>query len=174
MNGLWLDFVYTLRTLRKTPIVTGAAIASLALGLGANIAVFTLLNGLMLRPLPIPNAGELFALSTTLPDRATEVDSFSIAMLEQLRSRQNALSGLFAWSGGGMANFEVDGQLYAAAVDTVTGEYFSALRIKPFLGRFITPDDVALTSGQSAQVAVLGYDCWQRCFSSDPRVLGEH
>ena len=72
-----------------------------------------------------------------------------------------------------MANFEVNGQLYPAALETVSGEYFKTLGIHPYLGRFFTPSDVALQAGRSSQVAVLSYNCWQQRYQSDQKIIGK-
>jgi predicted permease len=178
LRDLVRDIRHGCRSLQKTPAVTIAAILSLALGIGANTAVFMLIDGIMLRPMPVAQPDRLMALSTVFadgkqPDGKPQRSAFSLAMLRELQSRQHVFSGSFAWSGGGMSNFEANGELYAAALDTVTGDYFATLGIRPFLGRFIAPDDVALYSGTSEKVAVLSYRCWQRRFRGNTAVLGK-
>jgi putative ABC transport system permease protein len=173
VTEIWSELRYAARALSKTPVVTIAAVLSLALAIGANTAVFTLINGVMLRPLPVTRPEELFTLSTLLPDGQKGTASFSIAILAELARRQDVFSGLFAFLGGGMSNFEVDGELYAASLDMVSGDYFSTLGIRPFLGRFITPADVASQSGHSSQIAVLSYRCWQQRYHADTSVLGK-
>jgi len=161
MSQLWQDLRYAARVLAKTPVVTAVAIVSLALGIGANTAIFSILNALFLRSLPVRNPHQLVAISTISPDGQNEKDPLSLPMFEEIRQHQQVFSNMFAWDGGGMNNFEANGVKYAASLESVSGEYFSTLGIQPFLGRLITPSDVASRTGSSARVAVLGYRCWQ-------------
>ena len=167
------DIRHAVRSLFKHPIVAAAAVLSLALAIGANSAVFTLIEGIVLRPLPVPNPQRLFALTRISPSGEKSADAFSIAMFEELRRGQGVFSSQFVWLGGSMANFEVNGHLYPAALETVSGEYFETLGIHPYLGRFFTPADVALHAGRSAQVAVLSYRCWHERYQADPKILGK-
>ncbi len=173
MPQLWQDLRYAVRVLLKSPMVTAVAIVSLALGIGANTAIFSILDALFLRSLPVRDPQQLVAISTISPDVQNGKDPLSLPMFEEIRQRQQVFSGMFAWSGGGMSNFEANGVKYAASLDTVSGDYFSTLGIQPLLGRLITPNDVALKAGSSARVAVLGYRCWQLRYNSDPNVIGK-
>jgi predicted permease len=150
-----------------------AAILSLALGIGANTAIFSLVNALILRPLPIPRPAELMRLFTITPANPDSEGSLSLAMYQHIRENQRVFSGTFAWNGQGIVNIEANGVKYAAGGTIVTGEYFSTLRIQPFLGRLITPQDLSSDGGLSAAVAVISYDCWQRRYQGDPAVVGK-
>jgi predicted permease len=173
MSQLWQDLRYAARVLAKTPVVTAVAIVSLALGIGANTAIFSILNALFLRSLPVRDPHQLVAISTISPDGQNEKDPLSLPMFEEIRQHQQVFSNMFAWDGGGMNNFEANGVKYAASLESVSGEYFSTLGIQPFLGRLITPSDVASRTGSSARVAVLGYRCWQLRYNGDPQVIGK-
>ncbi len=173
MHSLGRDIRYSLRRLVRSPVTTTVAILSLALGIGANTAIFSLVNALILRPLPIPRPAELVRLFTIAPANPDSEGSLSLAMYEHIRENQRFFSGLFAWDGLGIANIEANGVKYAAGRIIVTGEYFSTLGIQPFLGRPITPQDLSPDGGLSAAVAVISYDCWQRRYQGDPAVVGK-
>jgi predicted permease len=173
MSQFWQDLRYAVRVLAKSPMVTAVAIVSLAIGIGANTAIFSILNALFLRSLPVRDPQQLVAISTISPSDQNGKDPLSLPMFEEIGKRQQAFSGMFAWSGGGMSNFEANGVKYAAGLDTVSGDYFPTLGIQPILGRLITPNDVATEAGSSARVAVLGYRCWQLRYNGDPEVIGK-
>ena len=170
--GTIQDAVYSVRLLRKTPVTTVVAVLSLALGIGANTAIFSLINALLLRPLPIADPRGLVLLETTGEQTVDSKDGLSVAMFQKLSQSQKVLSGLFLWQGGGVDNFEVNGDLYAASAETVSGGYFSTLGIKPIIGRPITGADVDL-NGSSAKVAVLGFGCWRNRYHGDVAVVGK-
>jgi predicted permease len=143
------------------------------LGIGANTAIFSLVNALILRPLPIPRPAELVRLFTVTAANPDSQGSLSLAMYEHIRENQRGFSGVFAWEGLGIANVEAKGVKYAAGRVVVTGEYFSTLGIQPLLGRLITPQDLSPDGSLSAAVAVISYDCWQRRYQGDPAVVGK-
>ncbi|MGH9718893.1 MAG: ABC transporter permease [Bryobacteraceae bacterium] len=173
MDILGQDIRYSARMLAKGPVTTAVAILSLSLGIGANTAIFSLLNAVILRTLPIRDPGQLVRLSTTTPQNPDREGSLSLAMYQQIRKDQSVFSDLFAWDGGGIVNIEANGVKYAASMSTVTGEYFSTLGIQPRLGRLITPEDLSLERGSPAAVAVIDYGCWQRRYHGDPAVIGK-
>src|SRR5438445_13851930 len=96
------DIRHSARMLVKSPVTTAVAILSLALGIGANTAIFSLMNALILRSLPIRDPGQLVHLSTTTPQNPDRESSLSLAMYQQLRKDQRVFSDLFAWTGGGL------------------------------------------------------------------------
>jgi predicted permease len=165
------DIRYAFRCLRRTPIVTAAAIISLALAIGANAAVFSLINAVILRPLPVHNPQQLVAISTMSPENQREL--LSLSMFEGIVGRQEIFSGMFVWSGGSVVTYEANKAKYAAGVDVVNGDYYSTLGVKPLLGRLIAAHDIDLKAGVSAPVAVLDYACWQNRFNGDPEVVGK-
>ncbi|HXX22704.1 MAG TPA: ABC transporter permease, partial [Terriglobia bacterium] len=173
LEQLWQDIRFGLRMLAKSPGFTTVAVLTLALGIGANTAIFSLINTLILRALPVRNPEQLVAIATVSPDAANGKDRLSLPMFEEIVRHQQVFSSLFAWGGGGMIDYEANGVKYAGAVDTVSGDYFSTLGVQPFAGRLLGPSDVGLESGSPAPVAVISYACWQRRYNSDPAVVGK-
>jgi predicted permease len=170
MGQIWRDARYTIRVLIKSPVVTTVAVVSLALGIGANTAIFSLINALVLRPLPVHDPQQLVSISLLSPDSQTDNDPLSMPMFEEIERNQQVFLGMFAWSEP-MATFESDGTRYAAGLNRVTGDYFSTLGVRPLLGRLITPEDGALEI--AAHVAVLHYRFWQTRYNGDPTVIGK-
>lgn len=170
MGTLWQNLRYTMRALGRSPGFTAVAALSLALGIGANTAIFTLINALLLRDVPVREPQNLVQISAIRLGRSIP---FSYPMFQELERGQRVSSGLFAWSPGGDYNVEVNGALAQDKVIAVTGNYYSELGVSPLLGRLITPEDVNPSSGSTFQVAVLGYEYWQRRFGGAPDVIGK-
>ncbi len=170
MTSLWPSMRYALRVLRHNPGFTAVAMVSLALGIGANTAIFTLVHALLLRELPVHQPERLVQLSAV---RRNEKIPFSYPMFQEMERGQRAFSGLIGWTGGAMSNVEVNGVLSQAAVNSVTGNYYSELGALPLLGRLIGPDDVKPGSAVPSPVAVLGYAFWQRRFGGARDVVGK-
>ena len=173
IENLLQDVRYGLRQLRRSPGFTAVAVVTLALGIGANTAIFSLINALILRSLPVREPQQLVAISTISPDAQNGKDPLSLSMFEEIQKRQRVFSKMFAWNGSGMIDYEANGVKYAASIDTVSGEYFSTLGVRPFLGRLIGRADVGLETGASAPVAVVSYGCWQRRYNRDPAIIGK-
>jgi putative ABC transport system permease protein len=173
MHGLWPDLRYSIRQLAKSPLITAAAIVSLTLGIGANTAIFSLINALVLQSLPIRAPEQLVRLKLADPKNPGRESDLSLAMFQQLQARQSVFSEVFAWSGGGISNIEANGSRYVGSTAVVSGEYFSTLGISPYLGRFIAPSDLALEAGVPAAVAVIDYLCWTQRYASDPAIIGK-
>jgi predicted permease len=169
MGTLWQDVRYGLRRLRQSPGFTALALVSLALGIGANAAIFSLVDTVLLRPLPVERPDRLVQVYGTLRNGA-DYTIQSYPNYKDYRDRGGAvLAGLVAYrfapmslSHGG-ANERVWGYL-------VSGNYFDVLGVRPALGRGFLPEEDK-TPG-SHPVAVLGYGCWQKRFGSDPSVVG--
>jgi predicted permease len=173
-----LNLKLALRTLFKTPFVTFVAIGSLALGIGANAAIFSLFNQLLLRPLPVPRPDQLVNLSSPGPKpgsqscgQAGECDSvFSYMMFRDLERAQTPFAGIAAHVDF-EANLAARGQTTNADGLLVSGSYFPVLDVHPVIGRLLAPeDDRAL--GES-HVVVLSHDFWRARFAQDPNVLGQ-
>ncbi|MBZ5500215.1 MAG: ABC transporter permease [Acidobacteriia bacterium] len=168
IESFFADVRFAIRLLRKTPAITAVALLSLALGIGANTAVFSLMNAVMLRMLPVRNPEELVQLQFQSPLSPNPRVSYTNPIFEQLRERQDVFSGLIAWSpqrfdltDGGVADY-VRG-MYAG------GGYFQTLGVQPASGRLFTPsDDRRGCSG----AAVLGYDFWQQHFAGSEGAIG--
>lgn len=174
MRHLTLAF----RTLFKTPFVTAVAVLSLALGIGANAAIFSLFDQMLLRPLPVETPGELINLSAPGPkpgsqscSQAGDCDEvFSYPMFRDLERSQTVLTGLAAHRDFGASLAYNNSPLTGAGL-FVSGSYFPTLGLQPTIGRLIGPDDDQ-TIG-SHFVTVLSHRFWTSHFDADPGVLGE-
>jgi len=159
---------YTIRILARNPGFTAVAILSLALGIGANTAIFTLINALLLRDLPVQHPEQLVQLRAVRPDAKVP---FSYPMLRELERHQRVFTGLVGWGGGGMWNVEANGVLSREHITSVTGNAYSELGVTPLLGRLFIPADS--DPATASQVAVLGYNFWQRRFAGAFEVVGK-
>jgi predicted permease len=159
-----------LRVLGKNPQYAACAILSLALGTGANTAMFSLVNAVLVRPLPVKAPNELVTLMTQSPS-AGRNSLYSLPFYRELNARTDAFSGVLArvristFLSTGDRNDRIVGEL-------VSGNYFSVLGTRAILGRTITPEDDG-GPGQSA-VCTLSYGFWKRRFGSDPAVIGRN
>jgi putative ABC transport system permease protein len=115
------DLRYALRALLKSPIITTVAVLSLALGIGANTAIFSVINALLLRSLPVHDPEQLVSIYTIRPDDSSRKDPLSLAMFDELRKEQRAFSAVFSASGGGLDSFEAGGQYFPGVITTVSG-----------------------------------------------------
>ncbi len=173
------DLRLAARGLAKSPGFTLAVTLSLALGIGANTAVFSLIDALLLESLPVSAPGRLVAIGDTarvnsLSEGSIRSDLASVPMYRRLRDGNRVFSGLF---GSGYAGRVRVGSDPAASGERtrarlVTGNYFSVLGVDAYLGRTFTSDDEAGGPG-SAPYVVLSYDYWQRRFGADPAVVGK-
>ena len=170
MATLWQSLRYTLRVLAKNLGFTTAAVLSLALGIGANTAIFTLINALLLRDLPVRQPQRLVYLSAV---RQGSKITFSYPMFRELERGQRVFSGMIGWGGNWMPNVEVNGVLSQDRVLSVTANCYSELGASSLLGRLLNPEDENLSGGANSQVAVIGYEFWQRRFGSARDVVGK-
>lgn len=165
-----------LRTLTKTPFVTMVAIASLALGIGANAAIFSLFDQMLLRALPVQEPERLVNLAAPGPkpgsqscNQAGDCDAvFSYPMFRDLEAAETGLAGIAAHVGFG-ANLARDGETISAQGMLVSGSYFPLLGLRPALGRLLGPADDRVIGEHF--VAVLSHGYWQDHLGSDPSVL---
>ena len=166
------DLRYALRMLRKNPGFAVAVILSLALGIGANTAIFSLLNAVVLRPLPVPAPRQLVQFTNTLQLWETGANNqnglFSYPQLENFQTHSKALSGIFGGTALGRITVGLNGATELAQGDAFTGNFFSVLGIVPQHGRFFTADDDAAR----APVAVISDDWWRNRFGADPAIVG--
>lgn len=167
---LWQDVRYGVRTLANSRAFSFVVIASLALGIGANTAIFSLIDAALLKMLPVKDPEQLVQFKGVTPRGLTE--RFSYPGFKEFRDRNQVFSGVLAFATIFFdVNIEVNRQGGVAKGQVVSGNYFSALGIKPAIGRLIAPADERV-AGQSP-VAVIGYDYWRRRFALDPAVIGE-
>ena len=171
------DLRYGLRMLRKSPGFTAVAVLTLALGIGANTAIFSLTDQILLRSLPVPHPEELAVLRSPGPHHGhtwSDIDdgaqSFSYPMYKDLRERATVFSGLLACRGVDL-NVSWQGATQAVRGALVSGNFFTALEVPPALGRVFTLDDE--TAPGANTVAVLSYSYWTRQFGADPSILNK-
>jgi hypothetical protein len=171
MRFLADDLRDTFRQLRERPFFALLATAVLAVGMGATVCLFTLLNALVLRPLPVPEPSRLMSASTV--DRNGQPGVLSVAMFRGLQARAKAFTGAAGYVGTGLATVEVGSDAVPAGVDAVTSEYFSVLGLRPSLGRFFTGQDVDLDASTEAasRVVVLSHRFWATRCGADPRIV---
>ncbi len=166
------DIQYALRILRKTPGFTTVAVLSLALGIGANSAMFSLADALIFRPLPVPKPNQVVTVSDSAPDLALAPQGYiSYPDYVDLRDKNKSFAGLAAaaYTFVGMAEQPAALPHLRLAL-TVSGNFFETLEVVPALGRTFTADEDRVP-GRDA-VAVLSYDTWQQRFGADPNVIG--
>jgi predicted permease len=179
MNGLLQDLRFALRQLRKSPGFTAVAVLTLALGIGANTSIFTVVNGLLLKMLPVNNPEELVVVGDPTrvggrSDGTPRTDNFSYPLYKELRDRNSVFSGLCAAATDHY--IEVDagqGQLPDDKITgrMVSGNYFTVLGLEPAAGRLLTDTDETAESA-NPQV-VLGHEYWLRKFSLSPSIIGK-
>ena len=165
------DIRYALRTMQRTPGFTAVAVLSLALGIGANTATFSLINTLMLRRLPVRDPGQLVELLSLYPGEPRD-NSFSWKFYEYVRDNNHVFSGLI-----GLDHSRFNVRIEGFEPDTANGEYvvgdfFSVLGVTPEIGRLIGPEDDQIGSADSA-VAVVSWCYWKDRFNLDPSILGK-
>ena len=172
----WQDLRHGARLLRLNPGFFTVATLSLALGIGANTAIFQLLDAVQLRFLPVPHPEQLAELEIAKDEHCCSGNfsdrrpNFTYAQWEQIRDHQQAFSNIFAWgdtpfnlASGGEARY-VDGLW-------VSGDFFKTLGVQPLAGRLITADDDR--QGCGSPPAVIGYAFWQREFAGDSQAIGK-
>ncbi|MHB8501830.1 MAG: ABC transporter permease [Candidatus Acidiferrales bacterium] len=176
MHNLWKDIRFGLRMLAKSPGFTLIAVITLALGIGANTAIFSLMNQILLQRLPVKNPSELVILRAPGPvtghvsDDGDAAESFSYPMYKGLRDNNSVFSGIFGMYGfpASVANH---GETDRASGELVSGNYFDVLGVQPAVGRLFSQDDDRVPGAQP--VVVLSNSYWERRFGGDPSVLNK-
>ncbi len=176
MQNLWKDIQFGLRMLAKSPGFTAIAVITLALGIGANTAIFSLMNQVLLRELPIQNPDELVILRAPGPatghisSDGDSTESFSYPMYKGLRDTNSVFSGILARYGFS-ASVASHGQTDRASGEVVSGNYFEVLGVRPAIGRVFSQEDDRVPGAQP--VVVLSHSYWTRHFGGDPSVLNK-
>jgi predicted permease len=166
--GAWaLDFRHALRLLRRSPMFTVFAVASLALGIGAAGAIFQLFDVIVLRKLPVAEPGQMVVASFGGPNGRFNY-SMPYPHFEEIRHRNTTLAGIFATYPFGRVNVGSRGEANVAEGTYVSGDYYSTLRLAPSLGRLLDAND----DRPGVTVAVLSHAYWQRRFGSRRDVIG--
>jgi putative ABC transport system permease protein len=168
LETLIQDLRFSLRVLRKSPAFTAIAVLTLALGIGANTAIFSLIDTVVLRFLPVQRPQELIEVLRLNPRDKTPTSGFTYALWEQFRDQQDIFSGVFAWD---TEHFDLarGGAVHYATGLFTSGSYFPTLGIRPALGRLFTPAD---DQRGCASRAVLSYGFWQENYGGAPNALG--
>jgi macrolide transport system ATP-binding/permease protein len=169
VETLLQDIRYGLRQLRRNPGFTAVAVLTLALGIGANTAVFSVIDAVILKLLPVESPRQL--VLAQCPDVHGGYYAFSYPAYVYLRDHNNVFSGTFAFSELERLDVAIDGRPELTGGQIVSGSYYSTLGVNAILGRTITPTDDK-TPGQSA-VAVISYACWNRRFGLSRDVVGK-
>ena len=169
METLWQDLRYGVRMLGKSPAFTAIAVLTLALGIGANTAIFSVVNGVLLHPLPYEDPDRLVVVWNELPQEGLPQLWFSEPELIDYRQRQQSFEGMAAFSGGG-GNLTGSGEPLRVTAANVSANFFPLLRVDAFLGRTFTPEE---DTPRNDRVTVLGHGFWQRRFGGDPTIIGE-
>jgi putative ABC transport system permease protein len=174
-SALWKDLRYGARLLRLNPGFAAVAILSLALGIGANTAIFQLVNAIRLRSLPVQDPQGLAVVR--LQDRSWASGNFSSRyssltnpQWEQIRDRQQGFSKISAWSPQRL-NLANGGEARYGEVIWVSGEFFNVLGVQPYVGRLLGPEDDR--RGCGATSAVISYSFWQRQYGGERDILGK-
>jgi len=165
MNGCLQDVRYAIRQLLKTPASTAIVAVTLALGIGVNTGIFSVLNGWLFRPLPVPAPEDITVLAAPREDGS----KFSFLDFTEVRKQTEVFSGVFSYATG-IAGLSTNGTPSEFAYSAVSGNYFSTLGVKPLLGRLFLPAE-GERAGDQLQV-VLGYSYWRKTFGEDRGVVG--
>lgn len=167
IDSLLRDLRFAGRQIRKSPSFTAVTVLTLALGIGANTAIFLLTYSLLLKSLPVPDPGQLVRYSASSKDGDRAI---SYPLYEALREHPGPTSGLFAWDDND-ADLDEDGSSSQVPVGLATGSVFRVLELRPYLGRGF--EETAGERGVPlAHEALVSYSYWKSHFSSDPHILG--
>src|SRR5262252_5720526 len=187
LSDFWQDLRYGARMLVKNPGFTVAAVMTLALGIGANTALFSVVDAMLLKKLPVKepqrlalfqnyhtpgkfDPGSYYGLDSVDPVTGqTRMTSFPLVSYQRMREQQGALSHLFAFSDLGL-NVLAGGQADVANGQVASGNYYAGLGVRPLLGRVLTDED---DKPNAAPVAVLSYRYWQKRFGADAGIVGK-
>ena len=173
------DVRYAWRALRRSPAFTLTAVLSLGIAIGANTAIYSIVDAALLRPLPVPDAAQVFTLAAPALDAVTaggggETESFSYPLLLQLRAAAGDAARLAAF--GPIERADAQGRDPASPIvrvrqQFVSGEAFDILRVSPALGRLFSRDDDAAPGGP--RIAVLSFDYWRQHLNADRGIVGQ-
>src|SRR6266481_1218966 len=171
----WQDLRFALRMLRKSPGLTAVAVLTLALGIGANTAIFTVINAVMLRALPVQHPEQLVAVGDPAKvyswgTGTPRTDAFSYPLYREVRDHSDVFSSLLASSNLGNLRITIEGGPETVRGRLVTENYFQTLGVEALRGRTFMPDENRIPGGDPFLVISYGY--WQRRFSGDPAVIG--
>ena len=170
MNTFFSDLRFAARTLWKSPAFTAIAVLTLALGIGANTAIFSMVDSFLLRPLPVKDPDQLVVLAAEQKQGALQ-EQFSYRDLVDIREQTSSVFADVTGSSIGLDGLSVNGHADRIATLYVTGNYFSALGLKPAVGRLILPSEGKEIGADP--VLVLAYSYWKKRFNGDPNIVGQ-
>jgi predicted permease len=168
METLGQDLRYALRQMRKSPGFTVVAVVTLALGIGANTAIFSVVNAVLLRPLPYPNPDQLVMLWEQNPHRGWFENAISGDNFLDWQKQNQVFAGMVAFESN---SFTIIGNQQAEEIagERVSANLFSVLGVQPFRGRLFLPEE----NRQDKTAVVLSYGLWQQRYGGDPNVIGK-
>jgi predicted permease len=169
MNALWQDLKYAIRVLKKSPAFTAIAILTLALGIGANTAIFSVVNAVLLRPLGFKDPGRIVQISGLDEQRGIAGGAFGYPFFVFVGERATSSFENFAVVAPDTFNLVGAGEPVQIQAGRVSSSFFVAIGVQPEIGRGFLPSE---DKQGAAPVAVLGYSLWRDRFGSDPKVVG--
>jgi len=170
MRNFWQDIRYAARTLLNAPAFTIIAVVALGLGMAVNTTIFSVINGMLLRPLPVPHAEQLTVLAMAQPGMSG-FQPFSYPVYQDISHQTNVFSDVLAYRIT-LTSLSADRKVDQAILTRVTGNYFSTLGIHAAAGRLILPSE-GQTPGADP-ILVLGFSYWKKRFAGDSQVIGKH
>src|ERR1700730_3921562 len=168
METLLKDIRYGIRSLLKRPSLSAIAVATLALGIGANTAIFSFVNTVLLHPLPVNHPEQVVSVSIQAKDNS--VGAISYPNFVDFRDHNDVMTGLSVYRFAPLS-FSRDGNNERLWSYEVSGNYFDLLGVPTIKGRTLLPEDDAAKLAHP--VVVISYGCWQRRFAGDPNVVGK-
>src|SRR5437868_2155287 len=168
MTTLWQDLRYALRMLRKSPEFTVVAVLTLALGIGANTAIFTVVDNVLLRPLPFPEPNRIMQLVERSKTQADEA-GVDMRQFQQLQGYKNVFENIPGYTEVGYNLAAANGAEHLRGMP-VSANYFQVFGVHPVVGREFQPDE---DSGEGRRVAILSYGVWTRRFGGDAGEIGK-
>lgn len=169
VHNLWQDLRYAVRTLIRTPVFSGVAVLTLALGIGANSAIFSVVNGVLLKPLPYEDPGGLVFVTSAFPSMGFDQFWISEPEYRELRDWSESLLEVGAYNTSEASITGTDSPIRVNAA-TVTAELLAVMGVPARMGRVITREDDAPAA---EPVVVLSHELWQRAFGGDPQIVGK-
>lgn len=174
MGALWRDLRYAVRTIRKSPVFALFVVLTLALGIGANTTVFSLIDSLIINPLPVSRSADLAAVQTAEAQNTSQSHApmpVSYANLQDYQARNAVFLSLAGYTAPRVLTWQPHGPSQRIFGELVTGNYFSTLGLRPARGRFFLPEEDQTPGAHP--VAVVNYGTWQTLFGASPDIIGK-
>jgi predicted permease len=174
LESLWADLRFAFHQLRKSPGYTLTAVLTLAIGIGANAAIFTVIYDAMLRSLPIQKPAELVSIGYRSPETGHFAAVQFWPVMTELQKHLHGVTDLAGWSGSMLTVPDEQNTLRSIGGNLVTGNALTMLGIRPYLGRLLSPSDDVRGGPEGGWPVVLDYGFWLSNFHGDPAVIGKH